>query len=198
MRVLVACEFSGAVRDAFIARGHDAVSCDLLPSERPGPHHQGDVRDLLGDGWDLMVAFPPCTDLATSGGAHLATKRADGRVDAALGFVRDLLLAPIPRICVENPRSIITSAFRPPDQMINPWEHGHEYAKATMLWLVNLPPLQPTRIMAKRQRWVDLLPPGPERWRERSRTFPGVAAAMAEQWGRASLTVQAPLFELVG
>ena len=195
MRVLVACEFSGTVRDAFTARGHHAMSCDLLPSETPGLHHQGDVRDVLDGGetpWDLLIAHPPCTDLAVSGARHFAAKRADGRQQAALDFVRLLLDAPVPRIAVENPVSIISSHIRPATQYVQPWMFGHPETKKTGLWLVNLPPLVPTDDVeqqmlqlppAERHR-VHRMPPGPDRWRERSRTFPGLAAAMADQWGQ--------------
>ncbi|MCU0298679.1 MAG: hypothetical protein MUF33_09200 [Candidatus Nanopelagicales bacterium] len=181
MRVLVACEYSGRVRDAFIARGHDALSCDLLPTEAPGPHHQGDVRDLLGDGWDLMVAHPPCTDLAVSGARWFAGK--GDRPATALEFVRLLLDAPIDRIALENPVSVISSRIRRPDQIIQPWQFGHGETKATCLWLKNLPPLTPTEVVDGREPRVHMMPPGPDRWKERSRTFEGIAAAMADQWG---------------
>lgn len=183
MRVLVACEFSGTVRDAFIARGHDAVSCDLLPSERPGPHHQGDVLAILGDGWDLMVAHPPCTHLAVSGARHFAAKRADGRQQAALDFVRALMASPIPRWCIENPVSVISSHVRRPDQVIQPWQFGHGETKATCLWLHGLPKLAATSVVDGRHERVHRMSPSPERWRERSRTYQGVADAMAAQWG---------------
>jgi site-specific DNA-cytosine methylase len=185
MRVLVACEFSGTVRDAFIRAGHDAMSCDILDTESPGPHYQGDVRDVLGDGWDLMVAHPPCTHLAVSGARYFAEKQADGRQQAALDFVRLLLDAPIPRIALENPVSIISSHIRKPTQTIQPWQFGHGETKATCLWLKGLPPLTPTNIVTGREQRVHKMPPGPDRWRERSRTFPGIAEAMAEQWGNA-------------
>ena len=181
LRVLVACEFSGTVRDAFRALGHDAMSCDLLPSERPGPHYQGDVRDVLGAGWDLMVAHPPCTHLAVSGARWFAAKR--GEQEEALAFVRLLLDAPIPRIALENPVSVISSRIRKPDQTIQPWQFGHGEVKRTCLWLRGLPPLVPTDIVEGREARVWKMGPSPERWRERSRTFPGIAAAMAEQWG---------------
>ena len=181
MRVLIACEFSGLVRDAFIARGHDAVSCDLLPSERPGPHYQGDVADLLGPGWDLMIAHPPCTHLAVSGARWFKEKQAEQA--EALRFVRALLDAPIPRIALENPVSIISSRIRKPDQIIQPWMFGHGETKATCLWLKNLPPLTPTNIVEGRTPRVHHASPGPNRWKERSRTLQGIADAMAEQWG---------------
>lgn len=184
MKVLVACEYSGRVRDAFRAMGHEAVSCDLLPTEVEGPHYQGDVKDIINDGWDLMVAHPPCTDLAVSGARHFAAKIADGRQAAALDFVRFLMEAPIPRICIENPISVISSKIRKPDQIIQPWQYGHGETKATCLWLTNLPPLTPTNIVDGREARIHKMPPGPNRWKERSRTFEGIAAAMAEQWGR--------------
>jgi hypothetical protein len=180
-RVLVACEFSGIVRDAFRALGHDAVSCDLLPSERPGPHYQGDVSDILNDGWDAMICHPPCTHLAVSGARWFAEKRDEQ--EAALAFVRYLLAAPIPAIALENPISVISSRIRKPDQIIQPWQFGHGEVKATCLWLKGLPPLVPTDIVEGRTARVHRMPPGPERWRERSRTMSGIAAAMAAQWG---------------
>jgi site-specific DNA-cytosine methylase len=183
MRVLVACEYSGAVRDAFTQRGHYAVSCDLLPSETPGPHHTGTVEDLLTDSWDLLIAFPPCTHLAVSGARWFPEKRADGRQGAALDFVRTLLEAPISKIAIENPVSIISSHIRKPDQTIQPWQFGHGETKRTCLWLKNLPRLEPTNIVEGREARVWKLPPSPTRWMERSRTFQGIADAMASQWG---------------
>lgn len=182
MKVLIACEYSGAVRDAFRALGHDAMSCDLLPTEAEGPHYQGDVFDVIGDGWDLMVCHPPCTDLAVSGARHFPAKIADGRQGRALDFVRRLLDAPIDRIALENPISVISSKIRKPDQIIQPWMFGHGEVKATCLWLKNLPLLTPTDIVDGREARVHRMPPGPNRWKERSRTLPGVAAAMASQW----------------
>lgn len=179
-RILIACEFSGAVRDAFVAQGCDAMSCDLLPSEVPGPHYQGDVRDVLGGGWDLLVAHPPCTHLAVSGARWFKDKLPEQA--EALAFVRLLLEAPVPRIALENPVSIISSRIRKPSQIIQPWQFGHGETKATCLWLTNLPPLQPTNIVPGREARVHRMAPGPDRWKERSRTFPGVAAAMASQW----------------
>ena len=184
MRVLVACEYSGRVRDAFIARGHDAWSCDLLPSESDkGPHYQGDVRDMLGAGWDLMVAHPPCQHLAVSGARHFAAKRADGRQQEALEFVALLLNADIPRIALENPVSIISTHFRKPDQTFQPYEFGHGEVKRTCLWLKNLPKLVPTNVVEGREARVANMSPSPDRWKERSRTYLGVAEAMADQWG---------------
>lgn len=180
MKVLVACEYSGIVRDAFIARGHDAWSCDLLPTERPGPHYQGDVRDVLGNGWDLMIAHPPCTHLAVSGARWFKDKLIEQA--EALDFVRALMAAPIDRIAIENPISIISSRIRKPDQIIQPWQFGHGETKATCLWLKGLPKLTPTNIVEGREARVHKMPPGPDRWKERSRTYPGIADAMAEQW----------------
>lgn len=187
MRVLVACEYSGRVRDAFRQMGHDAMSCDLLPTDVPGPHHQGPVEEVLNDGWDLMVAHPPCTDLAISGSRWLAQKSVDGRTDAALAFVRLLMAAPIDRWCIENPVSLISSRIRKPDQIIQPWQFGHGETKATCLWLKNLPRLKPMHCVDGRAARVWLMPPSPDRWKERSRTYEGVAQAMAEQWGRGDL-----------
>lgn len=182
MRVLVACEYSGRVRDAFIARGHDAVSCDLLDTEVDGPHYKGDVFDIINDGWDLMIAHPPCTHLAVSGARHFAAKKASGVQDEALDFVRRLLDAPIDKIALENPISIISSRIRKPDQIIQPWQFGHGETKATCLWLKNLPLLVSTNIVEGRADRVHKMPPGPNRWKERSRTYQGIADAMAEQW----------------
>ena len=183
MRVLVACEFSGIVRDAFIAAGHAAVSCDLLPTERPGPHYGGDVRDLFSPRyrWDLMIAHPPCTHLAVSGARWFKDKQQEQA--EALEFVRLLLDAPIPHIALENPISIISSRIRKPDQIIQPWMFGHGETKATCLWLKDLPKLQSTEIVEGRSPRVHHASPGPDRWKERSRTLPGIARAMAEQWG---------------
>jgi site-specific DNA-cytosine methylase len=184
MRVLVACEFSGVVRRAFRAIGHKAWSCDLLPAEDGDIHHIGyDVRKVLNDGWDLMIAHPPCTHLAVSGAKHFMAKQADGRQQQALEFVRTLMNAPIPRICIENPISIISSRIRKPDQIIQPWQFGHGETKATCLWLKGLPPLVWTNIVEGREARVHKMPPGPNRWKERSRTYEGIAAAMAAQWG---------------
>jgi hypothetical protein len=186
MKVLVACEYSGTVRDAFIAAGHDAMSCDLLPTDVPGPHYQGDARDLLSENWDLLIAHPPCTHLAVSGNAHMGPKLADGRVDEAIALVRMFLNAPIPRIAVENPVSIISSRIRPADQTIQPWQFGHGEQKATCLWLKNLPLLQPTNIVPGREQRIWKMGPSETRWKERSKTFSGIAAAMAEQWSAAA------------
>lgn len=187
MRVLVACEFSGIVREAFAARGHDVWSCDLLPTERPGRHIEGDVLEHLDDGWDLMIAHPPCTHLAVSG-ARWWKDKAFEQADA-LGFVKRLLDAPIPHIALENPTGKISTAIRKPDQIIQPWEYGEDASKATCLWLKRLPLLVSTNILPPGRRanqtpsGQNNLPPGPDRWRERSRTYPGIAEAMADQWG---------------
>ena len=183
MMVLVACEFSGRVRDAFIANGHEAMSCDLLPTDKPGPHYQGDVFDVIDAGWDIMIAHPPCTHLAVSGARHFADKRMDGRQQAAISFFMRLAKADVPRIAIENPVSIMSTFYRKPDQIIQPWQFGHGETKATCLWLKGLPPLVPTEIVGGREARVHRLPPGENRWRERSVTYQGVAKAMAEQWG---------------
>jgi hypothetical protein len=181
MRVLVACEYSGVVRDAFTRRGHYAMSCDLLDSEVMGNHYKGDVRDVINDGWDLMICHPPCTHLAVSGARWFKEKQAEQR--EALEFVDLLINAPIPKICLENPVSIISSRIRKPDQIIQPWQYGHGETKATCLWLKNLPLLKPTNIVEGREARVHKMPPGPNRWKERSRTFQGIADAFAQQWG---------------
>jgi hypothetical protein len=182
MRVLVACEFSGVVRDAFTARGHSAMSCDLIPTEGdPINHWQGDVLEVLDWGWDLMIAHPPCTNLAVSGARWFKDKQQEQLAD--LMFVRSLLAAPIPRIALENPISVLSTYISKPDQIIQPWMFGHGETKATCLWLKNLPKLEPTEIVEGRTPRVHHASPGPDRWKERSRTLPGIAAAMAEQWG---------------
>ena len=181
MQVLVACEYSGVVRDAFIKKGHDAMSCDLLETELPGPHYVGDVRDVLDRGWDLMICHPPCTHLAVSGARWFKDKVPEQI--AALDFVRLLLAAPIPRIALENPVSVNSSKIRKPDQIIQPWQFGHGETKATCLWLKNLPKLVPTDVVEGREARVHKMAPSPDRWKERSRTYQGIAEAMATQWG---------------
>lgn len=178
----MACEESGKVRDRLLRRGVDAMSCDLLPSATPGPHYQGNVFDVLYDGWDVMIAFPPCTDLSVSGARWFAEKRADGRQQRAIEFFMALANAPIERIAIENPIGIMSSEWRKPDQIIQPWQFGHGETKATCLWLKGLPKLVPTQIVDGREARVHRMPPGPDRWKERSRTFPGIAQAMAAQW----------------
>jgi hypothetical protein len=179
-KVLVACEYSGRVRDAFIRNGCDAISCDLLPTDQPGPHYQGDVFDIINDGWDLMVAHPPCTHLAVSGARWFHKKRQEQ--EEALDFVRRLMSAPIEQIAIENPVSVISSLIRKPDQIIHPWMFGHGETKATCLWLKNLPPLQPTDVVPGRENKVHRMPPSEHRWKLRSLTYQGIADAMGNQW----------------
>ena len=187
MRVLIACEFSGRVRDAFIAKGHDAISCDLIETEKPGPHYQGDVFDLIDtEHWDLMIAHPPCVHLAVSGALHFHKKIIRQR--RALAFVRDLLESPIHRIALENPVSVISTKIRKPDQYIQPWMFGHDETKKTGLWLKNLPLLKATNIMEYRRANLtpsgqNKLGPSPTRSKDRGRTYQGIADAMADQWG---------------
>lgn len=183
MNVLVACEFSGIVRDAFKDRGHDAWSCDLLPTERPGKHLQEDIGYVLQrqGWWDLMIAFPPCTHLAVSGARWFKQKRKEQ--EEALKFIQLLLNAPIYRICLENPIGVISTKIRKPDQIIQPWQFGCGETKATCLWLKNLPLLKPTKIVKGREGRVWKEPPNKDRWKNRSRTYAGIAEAMAEQWG---------------
>jgi site-specific DNA-cytosine methylase len=181
MKILIACEFSGIVREAFKTKGHDVWSCDLLPTEIPGQHIQGDVLEILNDGWDMMIAHPPCTYLAVSGARWFKDKVVEQR--KALAFVRLLLDAPIERIALENPVSIISTKIKKPNQYIQPWEHGHGETKKTGLWLKNLPLLKPSNIVNGRESRIHKLPPTKDRWKIRSRTFPGIATAMADQWG---------------
>lgn len=197
MKVLAACEFSGVVRDAFAALGHEAWSCDLLPTDAPGNHHEGDVLDILDRGWDLIIAFPPCTYLCSSG-MHWTTRglRDPQLTENALAFVRALFAAPCSRIALENPVGAISSRIRKPDQIIHPWQFGHAESKTTCLWLKNLPLLVPTGLIQKPAggRWENQtvsgqnrLGPSPNRWRERSKTYPGIARAMASQWSASAL-----------
>ena len=197
MKVLIACEFSGTVRDAFTKLGHDAWSCDLEPSETPGNHYQGNVLAILNEGWDLMIAHPPCTHLAVSGARHFAKKIADGRQQEGIDFFMKLVDSNIPRYAIENPIGIMSSKYRKPDQIVNPWEYGHKVTKATCLWLKNLPKLTPTNIVDKGEIWTaksgkqmsqwyydtSCLPPK-EREKARNKTFQGIADAMAAQWGK--------------
>lgn len=181
MRVLIACEFSGRVRDFFIARGHDALSCDILPSEKPGPHYQGDVKDIMHDGWDMLIAFPPCTHLCVSGARWFKEKEAEQA--AAVAFFGSLYFSPIPKIAIENPVGIMSRILRKPDQIIQPWMFGHGETKSTCLWLKNLPKLKPTVVVDGRESRVHREPPGKDRWKNRSRTYPFIAYEMANQWG---------------
>jgi hypothetical protein len=183
MKVLIACEYSGTVRDAFIARGHDAMSCDLLPTDTPGLHYQGNVFDIINKGWDLMIAHPPCTHLSVSGARHFEAKRKDGRQQAAVDFFMALANADIPRMAIENPICIMSTVWRKPDQIIHPWQFGHGETKATCLWLKGLPLLTPTDIVEGREARIHRMPPSAERWKLRSKTYQGIADAMAAQWG---------------
>ena len=184
MKVLIACEFSGIVRDAFASRGHDAWSCDFLVTESLGQHIQGNVLDHLGEKWDLMIAHPPCTHLAVSGARWFKNKQKEQQ--ESLQFVKDLMGANIEKICIENPVSIISTRIRKPDQIIQPWMFGHGETKKTCLWLKNLPKLKPTNIVEGREQRIWKISPSPNRGKERSRTFQGIANAMAEQWGDSS------------
>lgn len=184
LRVLVGCEFSGVVRDAFRSRGHDAWSCDLLPSEPDSPFHiQEDVLNIFGDNWDIGIFHPPCTHLAVSGARHFEKKRSDGRQQAAIEFFMALVNAPIKKIAVENPVCIMSSFYRRPDQIIQPWMFGHGETKATCLWLNGLPKLVPTDVVDGREARIHRMPPSPDRWKIRSKTYQGIADAMASQWG---------------
>ena len=199
LKVLIACEYSGAVRDEFIKLGHNAMSCDLLPTDKPGPHYQGDVFDIINDGWDIMIAFPPCTHLALSGAMHFEKNRLDGRQDEALEFIKKLMLAPIDKIAIENPIGIISTRIKKHDQIIQPYQFGDPFQKSTCLWLKNLPPLKSTNIVDKGgfKEWVckktgrkkkqplwyyEALNNKDQRWKVRSQTFMGIAKAMADQW----------------
>lgn len=196
MKVLVACEYSGKVRDAFIRRGHEAMSCDLLPTDVPGPHYQGDVMDIIHQGWDMLIAFPPCTYLCVSGMHRTVRGLRDPKLtEDALLFVKTLMDSGIGRIAIENPVGVISTRIRKPNQIVQPYEYGHDASKKTCLWLKNLPKLQPTkyiepRIVGRKMRWgnqtdsgQNRLAPSDTRWKERSETFQGIADAMAEQWG---------------
>ncbi len=185
MRVLIACESSGVVRDAFLALGHDAMSCDLLDTESPGPHYKGDMFDVIDYPWDLMIAHPECTHLSVSGSRHFAAKKMDGRQQAGVSFFMRIIRRSehIPMTAIENPVCIMSSLYRKPDQIIQPWQHGCGETKATCLWLKGLPLLAPTNIVDGREARIHRMPPGPNRWRERSRTYQGIGAAMAAQWG---------------
>jgi hypothetical protein len=194
MRVLVACEYSGVVRQAFRDRGHEAWSCDLLPADDDSPYHyQCDVAEVLNLGWDLMIAFPPCDHLACSGARWFEEKRKDGRQKMGIDFFMSLAESDIPKIAIENPVGIMSTQWRKPDQIIQPYHFGHEATKTTCIWLKNLPPLEPTNVVGKGERhitksgkslpaWYNI-PPSKDRWKIRSRTFEGIAQGMAEQWG---------------
>jgi hypothetical protein len=197
MKVLIACEFSGTVRDAFTKLGHDAWSCDLEDTLTPGNHYQGDMFDIVNDGWDLIIAHPPCTHLAVSGARHFEKKRADGRQQQGIDFFMRVMNIDVPRLAVENPIGIMSTLYRKPNQIIQPWEYGHKTTKATCLWLKGLPLLKPTNIVDKGEvvtfasgkrmsKWFyesSQLSPK-ERERMRNKTFQGIADAMAEQWGK--------------
>lgn len=186
MRVVVICEESGKVRDAFIAAGHEAMSCDLQPTRSPGPHYQGDARDVLHYPWDMMIYHAPCTHTSVRGAKHFKEKRLDGRQQAGVSFFMELWRHGekyIQYMAAEQPIGIISSLFRKPDQIIQPWQFGHGETKSTCLWLQNLPLLMPTNIVDGREARVHRMPPGPNRARERSATYQGIADAMAEQWG---------------
>jgi hypothetical protein len=181
VKVLVACEFSGIVREAFRKRGHDAWSCDLLDTEIPGNHIKGNVIKILSDNWDLMVAHPPCTHLAVSGARWFKYKKQEQQ--KAIQFFMELVNAPIDRICIENPVSIMSTHYRKPDQYIQPWQFGHGETKKTGFWLKNLSLLKPTNIVSGRENRIHKMPPSKDRWKLRSKTYQGIADAMAEQWG---------------
>lgn len=185
MKVLVGCEYSGAVRDAFAKLGHDAMSCDLLPTDAPGQHYQGDIFDVIDYPWDLAIFHPACTHLSVSGARHFAEKKIDGRQQAAVSFVMKLerYSRHIPRRAFENPVSILSSVWRKPDQIIQPWQFGHGETKATCLWLYGLPLLNATNIVEGRADRIHKMSPGPDRWKERSKTYAGIADAFASQWG---------------
>ena len=181
MKVLIACEYSGVVRDAFIRRGHDAMSCDLLPTESPGPHYQGRLEDMDCTGFDLIIAHPPCTHLSVSGARWFKDKQQEQK--EAIDFFMYCINLPCEKICVENPVCIMSTIYRKPDQYIQPWQFGHGETKKTGLWLKGLPLLASTNIVDGREARIHRLPPSLDRWKLRSKTFPGIAAAMAEQWG---------------
>lgn len=181
MKILIACEFSGVVRDAFIKRGHDAMSCDLLPTESPGPHYQGDVFDIINDGWDMMIAFPPCTHLCVSGARWWKDKQSEQM--EAIKFFLTLANADIDKIAIENPVGIMSTVYRKPDQYIQPWQFGHGETKKTGLWLKNLPQLKPSNIVSGREPRIHFMAPGINRSKLRSMSYQGISDAMAEQWG---------------
>lgn len=185
MKVLIACEYSGTVRDAFLKAGHDAMSCDMLPTESHGPHYQGDLFDVIDYPWDLAIFHPPCTHLAVSGSRHFAAKRMDGRQQSAVSFFMSIVRrsAHIPATAIENPVCIMSSMWRKPDQVIQPWQFGHGETKATCLWIKGLPLLTPINIVDGREARIHKMPPSANRWKLRSTTYQGIADAMAQQWG---------------
>ena len=200
LRVLVGCEYSGTVRDAFIAQGHDAMSCDLLPTDVPGPHYCGDVRDVLNDGWDLMIAHPPCDYLTVSGNRWFSDEAKAGpgiltgaarrmAQSEAVEFVKMLWDAPISCIAIENPIGRLSTLWMKPTQIIQPWQFGHGETKATCLWLKNLPKLEPTEIVEGREQRIFKMPPSADRWKLRSATYAGIAQAMADQWSDSRMNV---------
>jgi len=182
MRILVACEFSGIVRDAFIAKGHDAMSCDLRDTERPGPHYKGDIFNILYADWDLVIAHPPCDNLCVSGARWFKAKKEDGRQQASIDFFMKFTRLSC-KWAIENPIGIMSNIYRKPDQIIQPWEYGHGETKATCLWLNSLPLLMPTNIVDGREQRVHKMSQSPNRAKDRARTFQGIAEAMANQWG---------------
>ena len=188
MKVLIACEYSGVVRDAFLLVGHEAMSCDILDTESPGPHYKGDLFDVIDYPWDLAIFHPPCTHLSVSGSRHFAEKKMDGRQQAAVSFFMRIVRqsAHIPKVAIENPVCIMSSMYRKPDQIIQPWMFGHGETKATCLWLKGLPLLTPTEIVEGREARIHRMPPSADRWKERSRTYQGIADAMVNQWGRSA------------
>ena len=188
MKVLIACEYSGVVRDAFLRGGHEAMSCDILETESPGPHYKGDLFDVIDYPWDLAIFHPPCTHLSVSGSRHFAEKKMDGRQQAAVSFFMRIVRqsAHIPKVAIENPVCIMSSLYRKPDQIIQPWQFGHGETKATCLWLKGLPLLTPTEIVEGREARIHRMPPSADRWKERSRTYQGIADAMVNQWGRSA------------
>lgn len=183
MKVLIACEESGTVRDAFVAQGHEAMSCDMLPTRTHGQHYQGDVRDVLDFPWDLMIAHPPCTHLSVSGSLHFPAKKLTGKQQSGVSFFMMLAKSDIPKIAIENPIGIMSTLWRKPDQIIQPYEFGEDASKATCLWLKGLPLLVPTEIVEGREARIHRMPPSPDRWKERSKTYQGIATAFADQWG---------------
>jgi len=184
MKILIACEFSGIVRDEFTKLGHDAVSCDLMDTEKLGKHYKGDVLDIINNGYDMIVGFPPCTHLAVSGARWFKEKQKDGRQQQGINFFMKLIKATSKKIAIENPISIMSTIYRKPDQIIQPWQFGHGETKATCLWLKNLPLLKPTNVVEGREARIHKMPPSKNRAKLRSVTYIGIAKAMAEQWGQ--------------